>query len=113
MSIHCDYPMLSFWETFARNSCGGITIMDTLYELKDHYRSTNLEKTITYLIDSVSNGDSLSSAMKQHPYVFGKHVVCFVEGGEKAGVMDKAFLIIVEQAWRCPECILKQPGMLA
>ena len=110
MSEFCNYPMLTFWETFARNSCAGITIMDSLLELQNHYRGTDLEPMMASLIESVTSGDSLSTAMKQRPDVFGKHVTCFVEGGERAGVYEKAFLIIVEQAWRCPACILKQPG---
>jgi len=109
MPTQCEYPILAFYETFARNCCGGISILDTLYELKEHYKGSEMAPFIDSLMNSIKSGSNLSSAMRKHPDVFGKHVIAFVEGGEYAGVYDKAFLIIVEQAWRCPKCILSKP----
>lgn len=109
MPYLCEYPILAFYETFARNSCGGITVMETLKELQEHYKGTDMEPVMDSLIEDITNGVSLSPAMRKHPEVFGKHVTAFVEGGERAGVIEKAFLIIVEQAWRCPLCILTKP----
>lgn len=105
----CEYPMLAFYETFARNCCGGISLMETLHELQERYKGSEMEPVIASLIESLNNNENLSSAMQKHPDVFGKHVIAFVQGGEYAGVYDKAFLIIVEQAWRCPHCILSKP----
>jgi type II secretory pathway component PulF len=56
------------------------------------------------LADDLEAGRSLSDAMRAQKGAFSKAEVCLVEGGERAGILDRVLVLIAEAVWRCPEC---------
>jgi type II secretory pathway component PulF len=107
---HCA-DMELFWTELTRGVCSGSTLLETLraiYSKLDGRRSPRAA-VVASLCRGVEGGRTLSEAMQGYPDLFGRHVVCLMEGGERAGIVDRVLPLILEYAWRCPDCILARP----
>lgn len=98
----------TFWRMLARGFCAGEKLGAVLMSIAQEMDGTRLGDVANDLLSQVESGRPLSQAMRRHPDVFREHVLLLVEGGEKAGILDRVLLLILEHAWRCPECILGQ-----
>ncbi len=79
---------------------------EALEDIKTKAAGRPLANVVGDIPADVSSGNTLAQAMGEHPEAFGKHLLCMVEGGERAGILDRMAVFIVESAWRCPDCIL-------
>ena len=98
-----------FWTSLTQRICAGRQLGPSLVEIAQELSGAEVGAVVEDLVVHVKQGEALSDAMKHHPDVFRKHVLCLVEGGERAGILDRALMLIVEAAWRCPDCILELP----
>ena len=99
----CD-DMIRFWTSLTRGICAGQNLLTALESAHEELESSEARKIIVELISDVRNGLRLSEAMAKQPKAFSKAAVCFVEGGEYAGIVDRALMLILESTWRCPTC---------
>ncbi len=98
--------LLTFWTVLAQRTCGGKNLVSSFDVIIEELGDSPLAPVVQFLKDGLYAGLPLAEAMAQHPDVFRKHVLCMVEGGERAGILDRMFVFILESAWRCPDCIL-------
>lgn len=96
----------AFWTSLARRICAGQQLLSSLEGIRDEMSDSSIAPVVDDLAARVKSGEALFEAMKHHTDIFGTHTICFVEGGERAGILDRALMLIVEAAWRCPKCIL-------
>lgn len=95
-----------FWVSLARGACAGRNLKSCLEGIRAELGESPLSAVVDDLMDSVMRNEPLSAAMARHPRAFRQHVVSLVDGGDRAGILDRVFVLIVEFAWRCPDCIL-------
>ncbi len=100
----CEDEMTRFWEILAKGCLRGKNLIELLTEARDALDDGTMRRAVEAIILQVNEGMSLSKAMAMHPDVFSRAHVAFVEGGERIGMMEKAFMIILEATWRCPAC---------
>lgn len=92
----------------ARGFCAGEKLAGLLTSIAQEMDGTRMGDVAEDVLAQVEGGMPLSQALRRHADVFREHVLLLVEGGEKAGILDRVLLLILEHAWRCPECILGQ-----
>lgn len=100
----CDDDLGTFWEILAKGCCRGINLADMLAQARDSLNEGIVRQAVEAVALQVSEGTALSTAMATQPDVFSRAHVALVEGGERIGMMDKSFLLILEATWRCPTC---------
>lgn len=76
----------------------GITLERALAMQLDLAHGSAAEKLLNALLESVRNGQPLSSAMEQHEHVFSRFHVNMVRAGEASGALDKVLLRLAEVA---------------
>ena len=101
---NCHADMIQFWTCLTRSICMGVNLQTALQSGYEETESESARKVIAEVIADVRKGLRLSEAMARHPQSFSKAAVCFVEGGEYAGVLDRVLVLILETMWRCPTC---------
>jgi len=69
----------------------GILLLDALYIIKDSFKRKILTQTIEDLIRQVQSGESLSSAMRDHPHIFDDFYIAVVMVGESVGSLGNSF----------------------
>ena len=74
----------------------GVPLVDALDSVHSENTNPMLKRTIDSVIDNVSNGMALSSAMNKHPKVFNNMFVNIVKAGESAGVLDKVLFQLAD-----------------
>jgi type IV pilus assembly protein PilC len=95
---------LAFWVLLAEYCCGGKPLAEALSLIRGELAGKPMGAVAASLIPDLEGGLSFSQAMKRHSTVFSRAETCFVEGGELAGILDRALVLIVESSWRCPKC---------
>ena len=100
----CRPALRTFWSRFTERTCAGQPLLPALRAVEGELRPQPLHAVVRALADDVEDGLTLSAAMKKHPLTFSRGAVCLVEGGERAGILDRVLLLIVEHLWRCPDC---------
>jgi len=103
-------PLARFWQMLTKEICAGHPLGSTLESIAVELDGTHLRGVVRELTAGVRAGQPLSQAMRQRPEVFRQHVTLLVDGGERAGILDRVLLLILEHVWRCPECIRGQDG---
>jgi len=98
--------MLIFLMQLAEHVCAGRPLVESLRAIQNELVGKNLERAVRGVADFVEGGMILSEAMKRYPKTFHHAIVCFVEGGEYAGVLDSALLLMVHSAWQSPRCTI-------
>ncbi|MCE5198205.1 type II secretion system F family protein [bacterium] len=104
--MYSQQDLLTFWEILAKRTCAGQNLVSSLEIISNRLADSPLAEVARSLGNDLRNGLTLTEAMSKHPDAFKKHVLCWVEGGEMAGILDRMFVFILESAWRCPDCIL-------
>ncbi len=79
---------LVFWQTFAGDFDRGEPMLPTLEHVKTKVAGTELAPVVEHLIQAVTAGAALSSAMAERPEVFSRCVCEMMRAGEAGGVMD-------------------------
>lgn len=67
----------------------GLTVIESLTILKQQDNKPQLQKIIDNLIANLSEGDSLSKALSNHPSVFSKTYIALIKSAEEGGILDK------------------------
>lgn len=98
--------LMTFWTILAERTCGGKNLVSSFDVICERLGGSPLAGVVRDLKESLFANTPLHEAMARHPDYFRRHVLCMVEGGERAGILDRMFVFILESAWRCPECIL-------
>ena len=65
----------------------GMSILDSMKMLRKQTKSKSLVEILNYLIDEVSNGQFLSSAMEKYRNIFGDFAINIIRVGEASGVL--------------------------
>lgn len=69
----------------------GIPIIDTLVEMRATESSDSMRQLLSNIIDNISTGFTLSSAMEEHAEVFSELMINLVKAGEQTGNMGEVF----------------------
>jgi type II secretory pathway component PulF len=101
---HADLE--KFWISLAKRQCGGSCLGSSVQAIEHELDGSPLAEVLHEMIEAIRGGACLHEAMRHHPAAFGGHVCALVEGGERAGSLERILPLIVEFAWRCPKCIL-------
>lgn len=96
--------MLRFWELLAEGVHDGRRLLGLLRSIAEELPSGPMGKAARALADDVEQDITLSEAMSRQPSVFTRAHVCFVEGGERVGRLDRVFDLILELTRDCPIC---------
>tara|TARA_R110001592_G_scaffold320639_2_gene598772 strand:- start:90955 stop:92160 length:1206 start_codon:yes stop_codon:yes gene_type:complete len=83
--------LIVFFIDLEQMAVAGIPIVDSLIEIRDSASSPAMREVTTGLVDNISNGQTLSQAMSNHPKVFNEMMVKLIVAGEKTGNMGYIF----------------------
>lgn len=67
----------------------GLTVIESLNILKQQSNKPQMQKVIDDLIAHLSEGNSLSQALSNHPTVFSKTYIALIRSAEEGGILDK------------------------
>ena len=67
---------------------GGVPLLEGLSDVRDSVSNATLRNTISFLIEDVEQGSTLSTAMKKYPKTFDDVFVSLIEAGEHSGELD-------------------------
>lgn len=67
----------------------GIPILQALQAVSESLKKPSMVELIQQIIEEVSSGGSLSSALAKHPKQFDRLFINLVDAGEQAGVLDQ------------------------
>lgn len=96
----------------------GVPILRAIRGMADASTSTPLKKALTEISGQLEGGYTLSSALNQHPKIFGSLFVSLVHVGENTGQLEESFLKLTsylerEQATRKRiKTALRYPSMV-
>ena len=105
----CNPDLNRFWSRLTELTCGGQPLLISLRTVEQELTGRPMAALVKAVADDVEKGDLLSAALQKHTEVFGRAAICFVQGGEYAGILDSALLFILEGLWRCPTCASWNP----
>lgn len=74
----------------------GVPLLEGLTDLRDSTENPYFKKVIGALVADVEGGNMLSTAMADHPAVFGEVFVSLVHAGEQAGELPRVFNNLTE-----------------
>ncbi len=80
--------MAVFCRQFVSIIDAGVSVVDALGMLTEQTENKKLKKAIGECKVSIEKGESLASAMKNHPGVFSGNFVTMAEAGELSGSLD-------------------------
>ncbi|MDX2463417.1 MAG: type II secretion system F family protein [Porticoccus sp.] len=83
--------LIVFFIDLEQMAVAGIPIVESLIEIRDSASSPAMREVTTGLVDNISNGQTLSQAMSNHPKVFNEMMVKLIIAGEKTGNMGYIF----------------------
>jgi len=83
--------LIVFFIDLEQMAVAGIPIVDSLIEIRDSASSPAMREVTTSLVDSISNGQTLSESMANHPKTFNEMMVKLIIAGEKTGNMGHIF----------------------
>lgn len=67
----------------------GLTVIESLTILKQQSNKPQMQKMVTEIIASVSEGNALSQAMSNYPNVFSSVYIALIRAAEEGGILDK------------------------
>jgi type IV pilus assembly protein PilC len=67
----------------------GLTVIESLNILKQQSNKPQMQKVIDDLIAHLSEGNSLSQALSNHPSVFSNTYIALIKSAEEGGILDK------------------------
>jgi type IV pilus assembly protein PilC len=83
--------LIVFFIDLEQMAVAGIPIVDSLIEMRDSASSHGMREITAGLVDSISNGQTLSEAMSRHPKIFNDMMIKLIIAGEKTGNMGHIF----------------------
>lgn len=83
--------LIVFFIDLEQMAVAGISIVDSLIEMRDSASSHGMREITAGLVDSISNGQTLSEAMSRHPKIFSDMMIKLIIAGEKTGDMGHIF----------------------
>lgn len=83
--------LIVFFIDLEQMAVAGIPIVDALTEIRDSASSPAMREVTAGLVDSISNGKTLSEAMSSHPKIFNEMMIKLIIAGEKTGNMGHIF----------------------
>ncbi|MFC1595173.1 type II secretion system F family protein [Patescibacteria group bacterium] len=83
-----QFERIFFFSNLALMTSSGLSVISSLYTLRDQIRSRPAKKAIAVMALDVENGQSLSAAMSKHPRLFSDFIVDTVALGEMTGTMS-------------------------
>ena len=105
----CNPDLSRFWSRLTELQCGGQPLLSSLRTVEKELAGRPMEAVVKVVADDVEKGALLSAALRKRTDVFGRAATCFVEGGEYAGILDRALLFILDSLWHCPDCASWNP----
>jgi type IV pilus assembly protein PilC len=85
-----------FSRQFATMINSGLSLLRALSILEEQSENKELSKVLTVVRQDVETGQSLSSALAQHPAIFPPLMVNMIKAGEVGGFLDSVMLQIAE-----------------
>jgi type IV pilus assembly protein PilC len=85
-----------FSRQFATMINSGLSLLRALSILEEQSENKELSKVLTLVRQDVETGQSLSSALAQHPDIFPPLMVNMIKAGEVGGFLDSVMLQIAE-----------------
>ena len=82
---------------FVSMTKAGVTIIETLRMLYEQTENKRLKDALREVRMDIEKGESLASAMEEHPEVFSKLMVSMVAAGEASGNLDIAMERVAKQ----------------
>lgn len=67
----------------------GLTVIESLTILKQQSNKPQMQKMVTEIIASVSEGNSLSQSLGKYPNVFSGVYIALIRAAEEGGILDK------------------------
>jgi type IV pilus assembly protein PilC len=80
-----------FSKQFVSILSAGVSVLEALDLLREQTENKYLQKAIGETYESVEKGDSLATAMANHPKIFPSILVNMIEAGEMSGNLEIAF----------------------
>lgn len=81
----------------------GLTVIESLNILKQQNNKPLMQKIIDDLIVSLSEGNSLSNAMKNYPTVFSETYIALIKSAEEGGILDKVLTRLADNLEKSEE----------
>lgn len=89
--IHLEELMLFCRQMYALNKAG-IPVVNAIVRLAETTNGTALSKILKKIVERISMGETLASALQRYPRVFSSLFVNVIKAGENSGHLDEAFL---------------------
>jgi type IV pilus assembly protein PilC len=89
----------------------GLPITESLLILRSQSKSS-MQKVVAQILADVESGQSLSSALEQHPKVFSRTYMALIRSGEVGGVMDEVLARLADSMEKQQEFKGKVKGAL-
>ncbi len=105
----CNPDLNRFWSHLTELICAGQPVLMSLRTVEQELAGRPMAALVKAVADDVEKGALLSTALQKRTEVFGRAAVCFVQGGEYAGILDRALLFILDGLWHCPTCTSWNP----
>ena len=105
----CNPDLSRFWSRLTELICGGQPLLKSLRTVEQELAGQPMAAVVKVVADDVEKGALLSAALRKRTEVFGRAAICFVQGGEYAGILDRALLFILDGRWHCPACASWNP----
>ena len=87
-----DKELMLFTQQLQTIYSVGIPLVDGLSLMSDQFESRKMKEVTTSIINDISNGNTLSSAMSKHRRVFDEIYISMVEVGEASGQLENILL---------------------
>lgn len=100
----CHPDMLRFWEMLADGAEAGQTLVGILRSIHQSLPREPMGDVAAALAADLETGKSLFEAMANQPAIFTRAHVCFIEGGERVGRVDRLLRLIWDLTRDCPAC---------
>ena len=105
----CNPDLNCFWSRLTELICGGQPVLRSLRTVEQELAGRPMAAVVKVVADNVEKGEFLSAALRKRTEIFGRAAICFVQGGEYAGILDRALLFILDGRWHCPACASWNP----
>jgi len=83
--------LINFFFNLEQLSRSGVTLLESLGDLRDSVIEPRFRQVIASLIESIEGGKRLSQAMAEHPKTFDRVFVALVKAGEESGRLPEVF----------------------
>jgi len=88
--------LINFFFNLEQLSRAGVTLLESLGDLRDSVTDPRFRQVIASLIESIEGGKRLSQALGEHPRTFDRVFVALVKAGEESGQLPEVFSHLTE-----------------